>query len=96
MKNFPEGCKLWPSWPWKLQNGAVFLLSLRPEAKLEAVIEAGRVNLPQKSPKNLKEAAAASKKLLRHSVFADSEQFWAVLKLFWIWLHLIKLKIFNG
>ena len=73
-----------------------FLLLLRPEAKLEAAIETGWVILPQKSPKNLKEAAAASKRLRRYSVFTDSEQFWAVLKLFWIWLHLIKLNFFNG
>ena len=59
----------------KTAKWSVFLLSLRPEAKLEAVIEAGRVNLPQKSPKNLKEAAAASKRLRRYSVFTDSEQF---------------------
>ena len=55
---------------------------MRPEANLEAVIEAGRVILLIKCPKNLKEAAAAPKKLRRHTVGTDSEPnltFWKVV-----------------
>ena len=47
---------------------------MRAEAKFEAVIEAGRVNLVQKSPKDLKEAVVTSKKLWRHPSAADSDQ----------------------
>ena len=49
---------------------------------MEAVIEAGRVILLIKCPKNLKEATAAPKKLLRHTVGTDSEPnltFWKVV-----------------
>ena len=68
---------------------------MRPEANVEAVIEAGRVILPQKSPKNLKEAAAASKKLRRHSVCTDSEQFWAIWKLKFPMPHMMEFDYFN-
>ena len=47
---------------------------MRPEAKFKAVIEAGRVNLTQKSPNDLKEAAATSKRLRRHPSAAESDQ----------------------
>ena len=60
---------------------------MRPEAKFEAVIEAGRVNLAQKNPNDLKEAAVASKHLGRHPVsnrFQLNLCFW---KWFWIWLQ---------
>ena len=66
---------------------------MRPEAKFEAVIEAGRVILPQKSFKILNEAAVASKHLRRHPVsswFRPNLCFW---KSFWIWLHRNKSKI---
>ena len=43
-------------------------LEAKSEAVLEAAIEGGRVNLPKKSPKILKEAAATSKMLHRHTV----------------------------
>jgi hypothetical protein len=46
---------------------------MRPEANIEAEIEAGRGNLAKKSPMDLKEAAATSKKLRRHPSAADSE-----------------------
>ena len=46
----------------------------RPEANAEAVIEAGRVNLAKKSPNDLKEAAATSKRLRRHPSAAESDQ----------------------
>ena len=68
---------------------------MRPEANIEAVIEAGRVILPQKSPKNLKEAATASKKLLGHSVCTDSEQFWAIWKLKFPMPHMMEFDYFN-
>ena len=42
-------------------------LEAKSEAVLEAAIEGGRVNLPKKSPKILKEAAATSKMLHRHT-----------------------------
>ena len=41
---------------------------MRPEVNIEAVIEAGRVILPKKYLRNLKEAATASKMLRRHTV----------------------------
>ena len=47
---------------------------MRPEANIEAAIEAGRVNLAKKSSKDLKEAAATSKKLRRHPSAAESDQ----------------------
>ena len=46
---------------------------MRPEAKIEAALEAGRMNLTKKSSKNLKEAAEASKDLRRHPVGTDSD-----------------------
>ena len=68
---------------------------MRPEANFEAVIEAGRVILPQKFFKNLKEAAVASKRLRRQAVCTDSEQFWVIWKLFWIWPHPMDFDYFN-
>ena len=47
---------------------------MMPEANIEAVIEAGRVNLAKKSPNDLKEAAATSKRLRRHPSSAESDQ----------------------
>ena len=55
---------------------------MRPKVEIEAEMEAGRVNLPKKVPKNLKEAAATSKMLERHSVGTDSNPnltFWKLL-----------------
>ena len=46
---------------------------MRPEAKIFAVIVAGRVNLAKESPKNLKEAVVTSKRLWRHPSSADSD-----------------------
>ena len=58
----------------KTAKWSCFLLSLRPEAKLEAVTKAGRVNLTQKSPKDLKKAVETSKKLWRHPSAAEADQ----------------------
>ena len=65
-----------------------FLLLLRPEAKLEAAIETGRVILPQKSPKNLIEAATASKRSRRHFVGSWSQANLQYLTPFWKFFHL--------
>ena len=46
---------------------------MRPEAKIFAVIVAGRVNLAKESPKNLKKAVVTSKRLWRHPSSADSD-----------------------
>ena len=58
----------------KLQKHSVFWPQTRPEANIEAVIEAGRVNLAIKSPKDLKEAAVTSQRLRRHPSAAESDQ----------------------
>ena len=68
---------------------------MRPEANIEAVIEAGRVILPQKSPKNLKEAAAASKKLRRLTIWTDTQPFWAIWKLKFPMPHMMEFDYFN-
>ena len=47
---------------------------MRPEAKIFAVIVAGRGNLAKESPENLKEAVVTSKRLWRHPSSADSDQ----------------------
>ena len=47
---------------------------MRPEANIEAAIEAGRVNLALKNPIDLKEAVVASKEPRRHPSAADSDQ----------------------
>ena len=59
--------------PLKLQKQSVFWPQMRPEAKIFAVIVAGRVNLAKESPKNLKKAVVTSKRLWRHPSSADSD-----------------------
>ena len=69
---------------------------MRPEAKIFAVIVAGRVNLAKESPENLKEAVVTSKRLWRHPSSADSDHILADFKsfklrryiLFWIQIFL--------
>ena len=51
---------------------------MRPEAKIFAVIVAGRVNLAKESPENLKEAVVTSKRLWRHPSSSDSDQIMGV------------------
>ena len=46
---------------------------MNPEAKIFAVIVAGRVNLAKESLENLKEAVVTSKRLWRHPSSADSD-----------------------
>ena len=53
---------------------------MRPEANIEADIEAGRVNLAKKNSKDLEEAAVASKKLRRHPSAAEADQIWGFEK----------------
>ena len=53
---------------------------MRPEANIEAAREAGRVNLAQKRPKDLKEALVTSKKLWRHPSAAEADQIWSFEK----------------
>ena len=70
----PDDFKILSVKPSKLQKQSVFWPQTRPEANFEAVIEAGRVNLARKSPKDLKEVIATSIMLWRHPSAADSDQ----------------------
>ena len=47
---------------------------MRPQANIEAGIQAGRVNLAKKSFKDLQEAVVTFKKLWRQPSAADSDQ----------------------
>ena len=53
---------------------------MKPEANIEADIEAGRVNLTKKSPKDLKKAVVTSKKLWRHPSAAEADKVWSFEK----------------
>ena len=57
----------------KLQKHRVFWPQTRPEANIEAIIEAGRVNLAKSNPNDLKKAAVTSKKLWRHPSAAEAD-----------------------
>ena len=54
VKKFPETCNSWPSKLQKRYKLSVFWPQMMPEAKLEAKIEAGRVNLAKEQTHNQK------------------------------------------